>query len=72
MKVPRSNSAIRTIIIKVSADLHRALRIRVATDDISMQHFILPLIERELSKDANHIDPPFGNPPAQPPTPENP
>ena len=38
----------RTVIVRVSPDTHRALRIRVAEEDTSIQSWVEALIEREL------------------------
>lgn len=38
----------RTIIVRVAASTHRALRIRVAEQDTSIQGWVEGLIEREL------------------------
>lgn len=38
----------RTIIVRVSVGTHRALRIRVAEEDTSIQNWVSSLIEREL------------------------
>ena len=38
----------RTIIVRISAETHRALRIRVAEEDTSIQKWVEALVEREL------------------------
>jgi len=38
----------RTIIVRLSVDAHKALRIRVAEDDTSIQKWVEALIERKL------------------------
>jgi predicted HicB family RNase H-like nuclease len=38
----------RPIIVRLSPDTHRALRIRVAEEDTSIQKWVEALIEREL------------------------
>ena len=38
----------RTIIVRLSVDTHKALRIRVAELDTSIQKWVESLIEREL------------------------
>lgn len=38
----------RTIIVRVSVATHRALRIRVAEQDTSIQKWVEALVEREL------------------------
>ena len=38
----------RQIIIRLAIDTHRALRIRVAEEDTSIQKWVNDLIEREL------------------------
>ncbi len=38
----------RQIIIRLAIDTHRALRIRVAEEDTSIQQWVNDLIEREL------------------------
>ena len=38
----------RPIIVRLSTQTHRALRIRVAEDDTSIQKWVEALIEREL------------------------
>jgi len=38
----------RTIIVRLAVATHKALRIRVATEDTSIQKWVEALIEREL------------------------
>ena len=38
----------RTIIVRVAVDTHKALRVRVAEEDTSIQKWVEGLIEREL------------------------
>ena len=38
----------RSIIVRLTNDTHRALRIRVAEEDTSIQKWVEALIEREL------------------------
>jgi predicted HicB family RNase H-like nuclease len=38
----------RQVIIRLAIDTHRALRIRVAEEDTSIQQWVNDLIEREL------------------------
>jgi predicted HicB family RNase H-like nuclease len=38
----------RTIIVRIKAPTHKALRIRVAEEDTSIQQWVEALIEREL------------------------
>ncbi len=38
----------RTIIVRISTTTHKALRIRVAEEDTSIQKWVEALIEREL------------------------
>jgi predicted HicB family RNase H-like nuclease len=38
----------RTIIVRLSIDTHKALRVRVAEQDTSIQKWVETLIEREL------------------------
>lgn len=40
----------RTIIVRLSIETHKALRIRVAEEDTSIQKWVEALIERELHK----------------------
>lgn len=49
---PQQNSASETsrqIIVRLTIDTHRALRVRVAEQDTSIQQWVNDLIERELS-----------------------
>ena len=45
---PRDTETSRTIIVRLSIDTHRALRIRVAEEDTSIQKWVASLIEEEL------------------------
>ncbi|MBI1745643.1 MAG: hypothetical protein HYR55_03545 [Acidobacteria bacterium] len=38
----------RTIIVRLSVDTHKALRIRVAREDTSIQKWVEALIEKQL------------------------
>ena len=38
----------RTIIVRLAIETHKALRIRVAEEDMSIQKWVEALIEREL------------------------
>jgi len=44
----RDTESSRTIIVRLSVDTHKALRIRVAEEDTSIQKWVEALIEREL------------------------
>jgi predicted HicB family RNase H-like nuclease len=46
--LPGDTETSRTIIVRLSIDTHRALRIRVAKEDTSIQKWVENLIEREL------------------------
>lgn len=45
---PRDTESARTIIVRLSVETHKALRIKVAEEDTSIQQWVLALIEREL------------------------
>ena len=45
---PGDTETSRAIIVRLSTDTHRALRIRVAEEDTSIQKYVENLIEREL------------------------
>ena len=45
---PGDTETIRTIIVRLAVDTHKALRIRVAEEDTSIQKWVENLIEREL------------------------
>jgi predicted HicB family RNase H-like nuclease len=45
---PAETETSRTIIVRVKVPTHRALRIRVAEEDTSIQQWVEALIEREL------------------------
>ena len=40
----------RTIIVRLDPQTHRALRVRVADEDTSIQKWVEALIERELAR----------------------
>ncbi len=44
----RNTESARTVIVRLSPETHRALRIRVAEEDTSIQKWVEALIEREL------------------------
>jgi predicted HicB family RNase H-like nuclease len=44
----RDTESSRTIIIRLDPETHRALRIRVAEQDTSIQQWVEALVEREL------------------------
>lgn len=44
----RETETARTIIVRLSTETHRALRIRVAEEDTSIQKWVEALVEREL------------------------
>ena len=46
--LPTDTETSRTIIVRVSAATHKALRIRVAQEDSSIQKWVEALVEREL------------------------
>ena len=45
---PGDTDSSRTIIVRLSIDTHKALRVRVAQEDTSIQKWVEALIEREL------------------------
>ena len=45
---PGDTETSRTIIVRLPTDTHRALRIRVAEEDTSIQKWVTSLVEREL------------------------
>ena len=45
---PLDTESSRTIIVRLSIDTHKALRVRVAEEDTSIQKWVETLIEREL------------------------
>ena len=47
-KTGPTRSSDRTIIVRLSMEAHRALRVRVAEEDTSIQRWVEALIEREL------------------------
>jgi predicted HicB family RNase H-like nuclease len=44
----RDTESSRTIIVRLDPETHKALRIRVAEEDTSIQQWIESLVEREL------------------------
>ena len=44
----RNTDSSRTVIVRLSPETHRALRIRVAEEDTSIQKWLEALLEREL------------------------
>ena len=44
----RNTETSRTIIVRITTETHRALRIRVAEQDTSIQKWVENLVEREL------------------------
>jgi predicted HicB family RNase H-like nuclease len=46
--LPGDTETSRTIIVRLKVDTHKALRIRVAEEDTSIQKWVEALIEREL------------------------
>ena len=44
----RNTESARTVIVRLSPETHKALRIRVAEEDTSIQKWLEALIEREL------------------------
>jgi len=46
----RTPESSRTIIVRLSVLTHKALRVRTAEEDTSIQKWVEALIERELSK----------------------
>lgn len=44
----RDTESARTIIVRLTPETHKALRIRVAEDDTSIQKWVESLLEREL------------------------
>ena len=44
----RDTESARTIIVRLTPETHRALRIKVAEEDTSIQKWVEALIEREL------------------------
>jgi len=46
----KTTESSRTIIVRLSILTHKALRIRTAEEDTSIQKWVEALIERELSK----------------------
>ena len=44
----RNTESSRTVIVRLSPETHRALRIRVAEEDTSIQKWVEALLEREL------------------------
>ena len=48
MALPGDTDTSRTIIVRLKIDTHKALRVRVAEEDTSIQKWVEELIEREL------------------------
>ena len=46
--VPQDTETSRTIIVRLSIATHKALRVRVAEEDTSIQKWVETLVEREL------------------------
>jgi predicted HicB family RNase H-like nuclease len=44
----RDTGSARTIIVRLTPETHKALRIKVAEEDTSIQQWVESLIEREL------------------------
>jgi hypothetical protein len=44
----RDTESARTIIVRLAIETHKALRVRVAEEDTSIQKWIEAMIEREL------------------------
>jgi len=42
--------AVRMIHVRLSEEVHKLLRVRVAEEDTDMQHWVAALIERELAR----------------------
>lgn len=49
---PGDTDTSRTIIVRLAIDTHKALRVRVAEEDTSIQKWVEALIERELGVQA--------------------
>ncbi len=47
-EIPLDTETSRTIIVRLKTDVHKALRIRVAEEDTSIQKWVESLVEREL------------------------
>lgn len=47
-ELPQDTETSRTIIVRIAAPTHKALRIRVAEQDTSIQQWVEALVEREL------------------------
>jgi predicted HicB family RNase H-like nuclease len=47
-EIPLDTETSRTIIVRLKVDVHKALRIRVAEEDTSIQKWVESLVEREL------------------------
>jgi predicted HicB family RNase H-like nuclease len=45
---PADTDSSRTIIVRLAVNTHKALRIRVAEEDTSIQKWVEALVEREL------------------------
>jgi predicted HicB family RNase H-like nuclease len=47
-EVMRDTDSARTMIVRLTPETHKALRVRVAEEDTSIQKWVEALIEREL------------------------
>lgn len=47
-EAPKETETSRTIIVRLSVETHKALRVRVAEEDTSIQKWVEALVEREL------------------------
>jgi predicted HicB family RNase H-like nuclease len=47
-KTTEDTETSRVVLVRVSQDTHKALRVRVAEEDTSIQKWVEALIEREL------------------------
>ena len=56
MASPGDTDTSRTIIVRLKIDTHKALRVRVAEEDTSIQKWVEELIERELGLRRNARD----------------
>ncbi|MBI4517578.1 MAG: hypothetical protein HY699_17375 [Deltaproteobacteria bacterium] len=50
MALPADTDTSRTIIVRLKIDTHKALRVRVAEEDTSIQKWVEALIEHELEQ----------------------
>ena len=51
---PGDTETCRTIIIRLSIETHKALRVRVAEEDTSIQKWVENLVERKLGIAESH------------------